>query len=151
MRHPRVHVLVGEGSYLKTATDIVNAVQEGARLTIVLIDNHGFGSIGGLSEAVGCQGFGTEYRRRSASGILDGDVIAVDFAANAASLGATVQVAPDAASLERALAAARDTDGVSVIVVPVDRAARSPGYEAWWDVPVAQVSTLESVEAVRPG
>jgi 3D-(3,5/4)-trihydroxycyclohexane-1,2-dione acylhydrolase (decyclizing) len=78
-------------------------------------------------------------------------VIGVDFAANAASLGATVQTAPDAAGLERALAAARDRDGVSVIVVPVDRAARSPGYEAWWDVPVAQVSTLESVEAVRPG
>ena len=141
----RVYVLVGDGSYLMMATEIVTAVQEGATLTIVLFDNHGFGSIGGLSDAVGCQGFGTEYRTRSASGILDGDLIAVDFAANAASLGATVETAADAASLQRALEAARNTKGVSVIVVPVDRAARSPGYEAWWDVPVAQVSTLPSV------
>jgi 3D-(3,5/4)-trihydroxycyclohexane-1,2-dione acylhydrolase (decyclizing) len=146
----RVYVLVGDGSYLMMAQEIVTAVQEGVRLTIVLFDNHGFGSIGGLSEAVGCQGFGTEYRRRSSSGILDGDVIEVDFAANAASLGASVETASDAAALERALARASASGGVSVIVVPVDRAARSPGYEAWWDVPVAQVSTVATVEAARP-
>lgn len=146
----RVYVLVGDGSYLMMATEIVTAVQEGAKLTIVLFDNHGFGSIGGLSDAVGCQGFGTEYRKRAASGLMDGDVIHVDFAANAASLGATVEQANDEASLTRALASAASREGVSVIVVDVDRAARSPGYEAWWDVPVAQVSTTESVEKVRP-
>ena len=76
-------------------------------------------------------------------------MIAVDFAANAASLGATVAHAPDAASLQRALEDARAEGGVRVIVVPVDRAARSPGYDAWWDVPVAEVSTLPSVESAR--
>jgi 3D-(3,5/4)-trihydroxycyclohexane-1,2-dione acylhydrolase (decyclizing) len=146
----QVYVLVGDGSYLMMAQEIVTAVQESIRLTIVLFDNHGFGSIGGLSESVGCQGFGTEYRRRSSSGTLDGDVLDVDFAANAASLGATVERASDAPSLQRALEAARAAGGVRVIVVPVDRTARSPGYDSWWDVPVAQVSTLPSVDAVRP-
>ncbi len=122
-----VYVLVGDGSYLMMAQEIVTAVQEGIRLTIVLFDNHGFGSIGGLSEAVGCQGFGTEYRRRTSTGALDGDVIGVDFAANAASLGATVAHAPDAASLHRALAAARAEGGVRV-----DRRPGGPcGTVAW--------------------
>jgi 3D-(3,5/4)-trihydroxycyclohexane-1,2-dione acylhydrolase (decyclizing) len=145
-----VYVLVGDGSYLMMAQEIVTAVQEGLALTIVLLDNSGFGSIGGLSEAVGCGGFGTEYRRRgAATGLLDGEVIDVDFAANAASLGATSTVARSADALLAALEAARATPGVKVIVVPVDRAARSPGYDAWWDVPVAEVSTRPEVREAR--
>ena len=86
-----VYVLVGDGSYLMMAQEIVTAVQEGIKITIVLLDNHGFASIGGLSEAVGSGGFGTRYRyRNAATGELDGDVLPVDLAANAASLGARV-------------------------------------------------------------
>ena len=145
-----VYVLVGDGSYLMMAQEIVTAVQEGVALTIVLTDNGGFGSIGGLSEAVGCGGFGTEYRRRgAASGLLDGDPIDIDFAANAASLGATSTVARTADALLAALEAARSSPGVKVIVVPVDRAARSPGYDAWWDVPVAEVSARPEVRDAR--
>ena len=145
-----VYVLVGDGSYLMMAQEIVTAVQEGLSLTIVVLDNSGFGSIGGLSEAVGCGGFGTEYRRRgAASGLLDGELIDVDFAANAASLGATSTMARSADALLAALQAARSSPGVKVIVVPVDRAARSPGYDAWWDVAVAEVSTRPEVREAR--
>lgn len=145
-----VYVLVGDGSYLMMAQEIVTAVQEGLALTIVLLDNSGFSSIGGLSESVGCGGFGTEYRRRGAvSGLLDAEPIHVDFAANAASLGATSTVAPSADALLAALEASRSSPGVKVIVVPVDRAARSPGYDAWWDVPVAEVSARPEVREAR--
>jgi 3D-(3,5/4)-trihydroxycyclohexane-1,2-dione acylhydrolase (decyclizing) len=145
-----VYVLVGDGSYLMMAQELVTAVQEGVKLTVVLFDNHGFGSIGGLSGAVGCGGFGTEYRRRrAASGLLDGEGIDVDFAANAASLGAQSCVAKTADELHRALDTARAASGVHVIVVPVDREARSPGYDTWWDVAVAEVSSRPEVQRAR--
>jgi 3D-(3,5/4)-trihydroxycyclohexane-1,2-dione acylhydrolase (decyclizing) len=144
-----VFVLVGDGSYLMMAQELVTAVQEGIKITVVLLDNHGFSSIGGLSQAVGCGGFATEYRLRTASGDLEGARIEVDFAANAASLGATAARATDLASLGRALADARAARHTTVIVVPVDREARVPGYESWWDVPVAETSTLPSVRDAR--
>jgi 3D-(3,5/4)-trihydroxycyclohexane-1,2-dione acylhydrolase (decyclizing) len=146
----RVYVLVGDGSYLMMAQEIVTAVQEGVDLTIVVFDNRGFGSIRGLSEAVGCGGFGTEYRRRrEASGLLDGEWIDVDFAANAASLGARSWLATTTDDLLGALEASREAGGVSVIVVPVDRSVRSPSYDTWWDVPVAEVSSRPEVRHAR--
>src|SRR3989449_2867044 len=84
-----VYVMVGDGSYLMMSSEIVTAIQEGYKLNIIVLDNHGFGSIGGLSQAVGSGGFGTDYRyRNAASGQLDGDVLPIDFVANASSLGA---------------------------------------------------------------
>src|SRR5206468_12787907 len=112
-----VVVLVGDGSYLMMAQELVTAVQEGVKLTVVLLDNHGFSSIGGLSQSVGCAGFGTEYRRRTASG-LDGDYLPVDFGANAASLGARVTVVGDRAAPGDALRAARASRDTTVVVVP---------------------------------
>src|SRR5205823_11832581 len=138
-----VVVLVGDGSYLMMAQEIVTAIQEGIKITIVVLDNHGFSSIGGLSESVGCGGFGTEYRRRAASGGLDGEYVPVDFAANAASLGAGVLAVSTREGLADALARARQNRATNVIVVPVDRDARVGGYESWWDVPVAETSTLD--------
>lgn len=144
------YVMVGDGSYLMMASEVVTAVQEGARLTILLLDNHGFGSIGGLSEAVGCGGFGTSYRGRNpATGLLDGDWLGVDFAQNLASLGAHTQVARDLAGLDHALAAARQRGGVNAIVIEVDRAARTKTYDSWWDVAVAEVSEVDAVKAAR--
>jgi 3D-(3,5/4)-trihydroxycyclohexane-1,2-dione acylhydrolase (decyclizing) len=144
-----VFVLVGDGSYLMMAQEIVTAVQEGIKITIVLLDNHGFSSIGGLSESVGCGGFGTEYRRRGASGHLDGEYVPVDFAANAASLGAEVLTATTRDGLATALTRARSSHETMVIVVPVDRNARVSGYDSWWDVPVAETSTVEAVRDAR--
>jgi 3D-(3,5/4)-trihydroxycyclohexane-1,2-dione acylhydrolase (decyclizing) len=145
-----VYVLVGDGSYLMMAQEIVTAVQERLAITIVLLDNRGFASIGGLSEAVGSGGFGTRYRYRNAvTNELDGDALPVDLAANAASLGAHVWRAETLASFRDALAEARSELRPSVIVVPVDREARVSGYDSWWDVPVAEVSTRREVQTAR--
>jgi 3D-(3,5/4)-trihydroxycyclohexane-1,2-dione acylhydrolase (decyclizing) len=144
-----VVVLVGDGSYLMMAQEIATAVQEGIKITVVLLDNHGFSSIGGLSASVGCGGFGTEYRRRTASGDYDGEPLAVDFAANAASLGACVIRAATLDALAGAIAQARSGRDTTVIVVPVDRNARVGGYDSWWDVPVAETSSEQSVRDAR--
>jgi 3D-(3,5/4)-trihydroxycyclohexane-1,2-dione acylhydrolase (decyclizing) len=144
-----VFVLVGDGSYLMMAQELVTAIQEGLKITVVVFDNHGFSSIGGLSESVGCQGFATEYRCRTTSGELDGEYVEVDFVANAASLGAKAMRATDGDSLRRAIADARASRETTVVVVPVDRATRVGGYESWWDVPVAETSTLKSVRDAR--
>jgi 3D-(3,5/4)-trihydroxycyclohexane-1,2-dione acylhydrolase (decyclizing) len=146
----RVCVLVGDGSYLMMAQEIVTAVQERLAMTIVLLDNRGFASIGGLSEAVGSGGFGTQYRyRNAATGDLDGDALPVDLAANAESLGARVWRAETLESVRNALAESRTEQRPSVIVVPVEREARVPGYDSWWDVPVAEVSSRRDVLTAR--
>ena len=146
----RVYVLVGDGSYLMMAQEIVTAVQEHIAMTIVLLDNDGFASIGGLSESVGSGGFGTRYRERNPeTGELDGDVLAINLAANAESLGAKVWRANTIAAFRAALAAAAAHSGVGVIVVPVDRESRVGGYDSWWDVPVAEVSTDPDVRKAR--
>lgn len=144
-----VYVMVGDGSYLMMNSEIVTAVQEGLKLTILLLDNHGYSSIGGLSASVGAQGFGTHYRYRGESGALDGDVLPVDLAANAASLGAHVIRVRTVAEVQQALIDARGMNDTVVIAVEVDREQRVPGYESWWDVPVAEVAEVDSARAAR--
>lgn len=144
-----VYVMVGDGSWLMMSQEIVTAVQEGIKLTVVLLDNHGFASIGGLSKAVGCDGFGTKYRYRDGSDQLTGDYLPVDFVANAASLGARAIRASTIDEFRLAIAAARDEDQTTVIVIETDRSQRVAGYESWWDVPVAEVSEREEVQKAR--
>jgi 3D-(3,5/4)-trihydroxycyclohexane-1,2-dione acylhydrolase (decyclizing) len=146
----RVYVLVGDGSYLMMAQEIVTAIQERTALTIVLLDNAGFASIGGLSESVGSEGFGTRYRERNEkTGELDGAPLPIDLGANAGSLGARVWRANTIVDFRDALTAAAGHPGVGVIVVPVDRESRVAGYESWWDVPVAEVSASDKVRDAR--
>jgi 3D-(3,5/4)-trihydroxycyclohexane-1,2-dione acylhydrolase (decyclizing) len=141
-----VYVMVGDGSYLMMAQEIVTAVQEGIKLIIVLLNNHGYASIGGLSESIGSEGFGTRYLQRNAdTNQLDGNRLPVDFAVNARSLGAHVIDAKDRSSLEAAIEEAKKQTKTTVIVIETDREQSVPGY-AWWDVPVAEVSTLTSVQ-----
>jgi 3D-(3,5/4)-trihydroxycyclohexane-1,2-dione acylhydrolase (decyclizing) len=147
--HRDVYVMVGDGSYLMMAQEIVTAIQEHVKLTILVLDNHGFSSIGGLSASVGCDGFGTRYRQRGRSGELDGAPLCVDFAANAASLGARAVRAHTSHDIRSALADAKAHEGVSVIVVPVDPEQRVGSYESWWDVPVAETSPLPDVQRAR--
>jgi 3D-(3,5/4)-trihydroxycyclohexane-1,2-dione acylhydrolase (decyclizing) len=145
-----VYVLVGDGSYLMMAQEIVTSIQERVRLTILILDNHGFASIGGLSKSVGCSGFATEYRCRDAeSGLLSGDLLPVDFAANAESLGARAIRACTPAAIREALERARESDRTTAIVIPVSREQQVGGYESWWDVPVAEVSTIDAVQDAR--
>jgi 3D-(3,5/4)-trihydroxycyclohexane-1,2-dione acylhydrolase (decyclizing) len=145
-----VFVMVGDGSYLMMAQEIVTAVQEGVKLTIVLVQNHGFQSIGALSESLGSQRFGTRYRYRNPqTGALDGDLLPVDLAANAASLGADVIDTATIAEFEDALRLARDADRTTVVQIQTDPLVPAPDSEAWWDVPVAEVSGLDSTREAR--
>ena len=143
-----VYILVGDGSYLMMAQEIVTAAQEGYKLNIVVLDNHGFSSIGGLSRACGNRGMGTEYRYRR-NGRLEGDRVPVDFVANAQSLGAHAVRAKTRDELRTALLEARRRSDTSVIVIETAYDQRVPGYESWWDVPIAEVSEVEAVRAAR--
>jgi 3D-(3,5/4)-trihydroxycyclohexane-1,2-dione acylhydrolase (decyclizing) len=145
-----VFVLVGDGSYLMMAAEIVTAIAERIKLNIVLVDNRGFASIGSLSESLGSQRFGTSYRYRNPeTGMLDGGVLPVDLAANAASLGADVLRARTVAEFREALAQSRSSDRTTVICVETDPLAPVPSSESWWDVPVAEVSELASTQKAR--
>jgi 3D-(3,5/4)-trihydroxycyclohexane-1,2-dione acylhydrolase (decyclizing) len=145
-----VLVMVGDGSYLMMAQEIVTSIQEGLKLMIVLLDSGGFASIGGLSRSIGSGGFGTDYRYRDhKDGSLSGDPLPVDLATNAESLGAIVHRASDRPTLEQGLASARAASRTTVVYVPVDPSIGVPGYESWWDVPVAEVSEQGDVQKAR--
>lgn len=145
-----VYVMIGDGSFLMMPQEIVTSIQEGIKLNIVLVDNHGFQSIGGLSNSLGSGGFGTHYRYRNpATGQLDGDTLPVNFAEIARGLGAHVIEAGDLPSFKAALAESCAQSRTTVTVVHTDREERIPGYESWWDVAIAEVSEIESVRAAR--
>ena len=145
-----VFVFLGDGTYLMMPTEIVTSVQEGIKLIIVLVDNHGFASIGGLSESLGSEGFGTRYRYRSKkSQQLDGNYLEVDYVSNARSLGAHAIKANTLAEFKDALEKAKTLDRTTVIVVETDRETRVPGYDSWWDVAVAEVSNRKGVQEAR--
>ena len=146
-----IYVMVGDGSYLMMAQELVTAVQEGVKLVVVLVQNHGFASIGALSQSIGSQRFGTAYRYRTSSGRLDGDRLPIDLAANAASLGADVLRVNTVADLRPALEKAAAATRTTVVHVDCDPIVQSPDSGAWWDVPVSEVSQLESTQAARAG
>jgi 3D-(3,5/4)-trihydroxycyclohexane-1,2-dione acylhydrolase (decyclizing) len=150
-----VYVMVGDGSYLMMHTEIVTSIQEGYKLIIVLLDNHGYKSIGALSRSLGQQGFGTRYVYpkdgawpTDAAG-TDVQTLPVDLAANARSLGAHVIECVSYADFTGALQQAQATDRTTVIYIQNDRWEGIPGYDSWWDVPVAEVSEMPTVEAAR--
>jgi 3D-(3,5/4)-trihydroxycyclohexane-1,2-dione acylhydrolase (decyclizing) len=146
-----VFVMVGDGSYLMMAQELVTAVQERIKLVVVLVQNHGFASIGELSESLGSQRFGTWYRyRNDATGRLDGEVLPVDLAANAESLGVRVLRAGGIDDFRAALVEAKRHQGGPVLVhVETDPLVPAPSSESWWDVPVAEVSQLDSTRQAR--
>jgi 3D-(3,5/4)-trihydroxycyclohexane-1,2-dione acylhydrolase (decyclizing) len=144
-----VFVLVGDGSYLMMAQELVTAVQERIKLIVVLVQNHGFASIGRLSESLGSQRFGTAYRYRSGDGRLDGDILPTDLAANAESLGADVLRARTIDEFRTALTKAKASDRTTVVHIEADPFVDAPSSKAWWDVPVAEVATLDSTKQAR--
>jgi 3D-(3,5/4)-trihydroxycyclohexane-1,2-dione acylhydrolase (decyclizing) len=145
-----VFVMVGDGSYLMMATELVTAVQEGIKIVTVLVQNHGYASIGSLSESLGSQRFGTRYRYRNPeTGRLDGERLPVDLAANAASLGVEVIKTTTAGEFAEAVKAAKSADHSIVIYVETDPLIGAPDSESWWDVPVSEVSRLDSTQQAR--
>ncbi|TAM66626.1 MAG: 3D-(3,5/4)-trihydroxycyclohexane-1,2-dione acylhydrolase (decyclizing) [Microbacteriaceae bacterium] len=146
----QVVALVGDGSYLMLAQEIVTAVAEGIKLVIVLVDNQGFASIGNLSEAVGSQRFGTHYHYRDPeSALRDGGPLPVDLALNLRSLGANVLTAGTAAEFREAVQQACAAPVTTAVYIRTDARGPDSGGGAWWDVAVAEVSTLESTQRAR--
>jgi len=150
-----VYVMVGDGSYLMMNSEIVTSIQEGYKLILVLLDNAGFKSIGALSRSLGQDGFGTRYVYprdgawpTDAAG-LDVQTLPVDLAENARSLGAHVIKCTTYEDFVQALKTVQTTDRTSVIYIQNDRYVGIPNYEGWWDVPVAEVSTMPSVQTNR--
>jgi 3D-(3,5/4)-trihydroxycyclohexane-1,2-dione acylhydrolase (decyclizing) len=140
-----IYVMVGDGNWLMMNNEIVTAIQEGVRFTIILLNNNGFGSIGALSQSIGSQRFGTRYRYRDEqTGYLDGDLLPVDYAQNARSLGAHVIETHDINSLKRALAEAKEQAKTTVITIETDLYKGVPGY-AWWDVAISEVAGIDTV------
>lgn len=145
-----VFVMVGDGSYLMMAQELVTAVQENIKIIVVLVQNHGFASIGELSETLGCQRFGTWYRYRNVdSKRLNGGVLPVDLAANAESLGVRVLRANSIAEFRAALKQAKSASGPVLVHVETDPLVPAPSSESWWDVPVAEVAKLDSTRMGR--
>jgi len=145
-----VYVMVGDGSYLMMSQELVTAVQERVKLTIVLVMNHGLASIGSLSDTVGTQRFGTWYRSRNQqTGRLDGDWLSIDFAANAESLGVAVSRARTIDELRAALIAAKSASGPVLVAVETDPFVPAPSSDSWWDVAVAEVAQLDSTIEAR--
>ena len=141
-----IYVMVGDGNYLMMNNEIVTSIQEGIKFIIILLNNNGFGSIGGLSQSIGSQRFGTKYRYRDTeTGQLTGDILPVDFAENARSLGAHVIEANDISSLRNALAEAKDQTKTTVITIETDLYKGVPCY-AWWEVAVAEVAEIDTVK-----
>lgn len=144
-----VFALVGDGTYLMLPTELVTAVQEGIAINLVLVTNHGYASIGGLSEKTGAERFGTAYRHRAADGSFTGDPLPVDLAANAASLGIEVFRASTVDELREALRRSRACPRPTAVHVETDPAKAQLPPEAWWDVPVAEVSARGTTRAAR--
>jgi 3D-(3,5/4)-trihydroxycyclohexane-1,2-dione acylhydrolase (decyclizing) len=150
-----VYVVVGDGSYLMLSSDLATSIQEDYKLIVVLIDNSGFKSIGGLSRSLGQDGFGTRYVHRK-DGVLPGDSagedvepLLIDFAANARSLGAEVIACLTYSDLVSGLRQAQKTNRTTVLTIPSDRYVGVPAYESWWDVHVAEVSEMPAVREAR--
>jgi 3D-(3,5/4)-trihydroxycyclohexane-1,2-dione acylhydrolase (decyclizing) len=144
-----VFALVGDGTYLMLPTELVTAVQEGIKINLVLVTNHGYASISGLSEKTGVERFGTAYRHRSADGSFTGDPLPVDLAANAESLGIDVHRASTVDELREALRRSRASSRPTAVHVETDPAKAQLPPEAWWDVPVAEVSNRETTRVAR--
>jgi 3D-(3,5/4)-trihydroxycyclohexane-1,2-dione acylhydrolase (decyclizing) len=145
-----VVVMIGDGTYLMMNSEIVTAVAEGLKLTIVVIDNHGYQCILGLQRICGVSDFGNELRFRDLKkGTLTGGYVPIDFKKHAEAMGAHAVLAQTAAEVTAAVKEAKQREGVSVVVVPVDPEKRMPSLGTWWDVPVAEVSTVEKTRHTR--
>ena len=152
-----VYVIVGDGGYLMLSAEIVTSLQEGYKLIVILFDNHGYKSIGSLSRSVGQEGFGTRYAYRK-DGRIPGDestgsvdTLPVDFVGNARSLGANVIQCKTYDDFVNGLDTAHRADRTTLIYIENDRYVNVPGYDSWWDVPVAEVSEMPAVQQARRG
>ncbi|MBW8761273.1 MAG: 3D-(3,5/4)-trihydroxycyclohexane-1,2-dione acylhydrolase (decyclizing) [Microbacterium sp.] len=147
-----VVVMVGDGSYLMLSSELATIVAEGIKLIVVIVQNHGYASIGHLSETVGSERFGTRYRMQDDPAQVE-RLLPVDLAMNARSYGLDVVEIPATASaiddLSAALAAAKASPRSTVIHIESDPLLYAPDGEGWWDVPVPEEASLPSTRRAR--
>lgn len=154
MARPQSEVvaLVGDGSYQMAPQEVATIVAEGIKVVLVVLQNHGWSSIGALSESVGSQRFATQYRMRDErSGMLDGPRVPMDIAANLRSYGIEVLEPSSIDEFRSAYQRVAAQDRTAAIVIETDLYGPPPPSSAWWDVPVAEVSRLESTQGARTG
>jgi 3D-(3,5/4)-trihydroxycyclohexane-1,2-dione acylhydrolase (decyclizing) len=146
-----VYVLCGDASYLMMPSEILTSIQEQYKITLILINNNGYASIGGLSKAVGGEEFGTKFNYRNPkTGQLDGDILTVDLAKNAESLGAIVYQPKSLEAFITALQNAKENTQTSVICVDTQSDRKLAGYAySWWEVPVPEISAFSEVRKAR--
>ncbi|MBB6672463.1 3D-(3,5/4)-trihydroxycyclohexane-1,2-dione acylhydrolase (decyclizing) [Cohnella nanjingensis] len=141
-----VYALVGDGSYLMLHSELVTAVQEGVKLTVLLLDNHGFQCIHNLQRGHGSDGFGNEFRYRAGdTNRLTGDYLPIDFAGHARSLGVAAFTARTESELAAALTQAAAAPGPALVEIKVLPGTNTDGYESWWNVGVPAASTSGKV------
>ena len=145
--HGEVYVLVGDGSYLMLHSELLTSIQEGVKITIILMNNQGYQCIRGLQQSQGSRGFGNEfhYRDKVSQG-LEGETLRIDFVQYARALGANAMFANDVTELKQALQEAKQSVTSTLIEIHVNANSMSAGYESWWRVAVAEVSTADEVK-----
>jgi 3D-(3,5/4)-trihydroxycyclohexane-1,2-dione acylhydrolase (decyclizing) len=146
-----VYVMCGDATYLMLPSDLITTIQEGYKIIMILINNNGYASIGGLSESVGGEGFGTEFKyRNEKNDQIEGDYLPVDLAKNAESLGAKVYRTSGIDEFNKALKKAKKNHQTTVIYVETVRDRKLDGYAySWWEVPVPEISISEDVKKAR--
>jgi 3D-(3,5/4)-trihydroxycyclohexane-1,2-dione acylhydrolase (decyclizing) len=137
-----VFVVIGDGTYMMSNTELFTAVQDGLKITLLLIENHGYQCIRDLQVGKAEVDFGNEFRRREGDR-LAGSYLTPDLAANVASFGVEVFTANDLGGVREALGRAREATGPAAVVCQVEPHRGLVGSETWWDVGVAEVSDLE--------
>jgi len=143
-----VYVVVGDGSFLMLHSELVTSIQEGYKINIIVLDNHGYQCIKNLQMSCGSKGFGNEFRHRDQNtGQLDGKFVDISFADYAKSLGAISYFANNVNELQQHLASAKQQTSSTVIEIKVAPGTMSGGYESWWHVPVAEVSKSKDVNS----
>lgn len=145
--HGEVYVIVGDGSYLMLHSELFTSIQEGVKITIILLNNQGYQCIKELQQSQGSRGFGNEFRYRDkVSQRLEGETLHIDFVQYARALGATAMLANDVTEFEQALQEAKRSPTSTLIEIHVNANSMSAGYESWWRVAVAEVSTADEVK-----
>jgi 3D-(3,5/4)-trihydroxycyclohexane-1,2-dione acylhydrolase (decyclizing) len=140
-----IFVVLGDGGYLMSPSELVTAAQEGLKITVVLVVNGGYQSIHSLQRASLGRSFGNEFRGRASEGALDGPLIAVDYAAGARSFGCEVFEVASPTELGAALDVARGSPGPAVVVATVEPQRGLPGGGAFWDLGVPEVAADAAV------
>ncbi|MCL5261602.1 MAG: 3D-(3,5/4)-trihydroxycyclohexane-1,2-dione acylhydrolase (decyclizing) [Gammaproteobacteria bacterium] len=145
-----VYVIVGDGSFIMLHSELLTSIQENQKITIILLDNHGYQCINNLQKSQGCEYYGNDFlTRENKSGLLNGAPLEISFVTLAQSLGAKSYFAKNITEFNQALVAAKKEKVTTLIEIKVDPRSMSNGYESWWRVGVAEVSPKAEVRAAH--